>query len=206
MRTLRFRDTCEILVSEGLLAPADIESVRTQCEETGEGIIESLLRITSLSESDLTRCLCTQHQLPMIPISRYQIDGDLLLALDPVFSWEHCTLPLSRIGSTVLIAVPDIPSPDAITVLRDQLEAEPFLTISSLDELQLEISRRYEFTEERKIEIDREVRTKRRGGRPPEKTPTASGLSTTSSLLNALDDSWEDIFEEAEKNVRDGSS
>ncbi|MEE2883376.1 MAG: hypothetical protein VYD70_06575 [Planctomycetota bacterium] len=206
MRTLRYRDTCEILVSEGLVAVADIESARTQCEETGEGIIETLLRESSLSESDLARCLCAQHQLPMIPISRYQIAGDLLLSLDPVFSWEHGTLPLSRIGSTVLVAVPDIPPPDAIAILRDQLEAEPFLTISSFDELQLEISRRYEFTEERKIEIDREVRTKRRGGKPPERISAPTGLSSTSSLLEALDDSWEDIFEEAEKNVRDGSA
>ena len=206
MRTLRFRDTCEILVSEGLMVPDEVESARTQCKETGERIIEVLLRETSLSESDLARCLCTQHQLPMIPISRYQIDGNLLLKLDPAFSWEHGTLPLSRIGSTVLVAVPDIPSPEAIEVLREKLEAEPFLTVSSYDELQLEIARRYELTEERKIEIDREVRTNRRGGRPPERTATATGLSTTSSLLDALDDSWEELFEEAEKNVQDGSA
>lgn len=206
MRTLRFRDTCEILISEGLLVPDEVESARTQCEETGEGIIEVLLRETSLSESDLARCLCTHHQLPMIPISRYQTDGNLLLKLDPAFAWEHGSLPLSRIGSTVLIAVPDIPAQEALGILRDKLEAEPFLTISSYDEIQLEISRRFELTEDRKIEIDRQVRTKRRGGRPPERTNTVSELSTTSSLLETIDDSWEDIFEEAEKNVRDGSA
>ncbi|MGE4618258.1 MAG: hypothetical protein AAEJ04_00455 [Planctomycetota bacterium] len=206
MRTLRYRKTSEILAAEGLLAPADIESARAQSEETGEGIIETLLRETPLTEADLARCLCTQHQLPMIPISRYNIDANLLLSLEPSFAWEHGTLPLSRIGSTVIVAVPDIPSANAITTLREKLKAEPFLTISTFDELQLEIARRFELTEERKIEIDREVRTRRRGGRPPERTATPTGLSSTSSLLETLDDSWENIFEEAEKNVRDGSS
>ncbi len=119
MRTLRYRDTCEILVSDGLLLPADIEAVRAQSEETGEGIIETLLRETSLTDSDLARCLCTHHQLPIIPISRYKISEDLLLSLDPSFAWEHGTLPLSRIGSTVIVAVPDIPPASAITVLRE---------------------------------------------------------------------------------------
>jgi hypothetical protein len=206
MRTLRYRDTCEILISDGLLLPADIEAARIQSEETGEGIIATLLRETTLTESDLARCLCTHHQLPMIPISRYRVDGDLLLSLDPSFAWEYGTLPLSRVGSTVIVAVPDIPPPHAITILRENLKAEPFLTISSFDEIQLEIARRFELTEERKIEIDREVRTRRRGGRPPDRTPATTGMSSTSSLLEALDDSWENIFEEAEKNVRDGSA
>ena len=206
MRTLRYRDTCEILVSDGLLLPADIEAVRAQSEETGEGIIETLLRETSLTDSDLARCLCTHHQLPIIPISRYKISDDLLLSLDPSFAWEHGTLPLSRIGSTVIVAVPDIPPASAIAVLRETLKAEPFLTISSFDEIQLEIARRFEFTEERKIEIDREVRTRRRGGQLPERAPASGEMSSTSSLLEALDDSWENIFEEAEKNVRDGSA
>ena len=46
MRTLRYKDTCEILVSEGLLVPADIKAAQEQSDETGEHVIESLLRGT----------------------------------------------------------------------------------------------------------------------------------------------------------------
>ena len=205
MRTVRYKDTCEILVSEGLLVPADIEAARTQSAETGESTIESLLRETPLSEADLARCLSAQHQLPMIPLSRYQIEGDLLEALEADFVWEYGLLPLSRIGAAVIIAVAEVPPAPAIATLRERLHAEPFFTISYLDEIQVEISRKLEFSDEQKITIDQAVRTRRRGGRAPERTTETTGVSSTSSLLEALDDSWENIFEEAEKNVRDGS-
>ncbi|MGB1070978.1 MAG: hypothetical protein ACPG1Z_04855, partial [Planctomycetota bacterium] len=60
MRTLRYKDTCEILVSEGLLVPADIQAAQEQSDETGEHVLESLLRGTPLTETDLARCLSTQ--------------------------------------------------------------------------------------------------------------------------------------------------
>ena len=205
MRTIRYRNTCEILVSEGLLVPADIEVARTESEQTGESIIECLLRETPLSEADLARCLCTQHQLPMIPLSRYQIDSELLPLLKADFAWEHGILPLSRIGAVVLVAVPDVPPAEAILSLREHLHAEPFLTIAPIEEIQLELVRRYELSEEQKIEIDRIVRTRRRGGKPPERSHSTTGVSSTSSLLEALAESWENIFEEAEKNIRDES-
>ena len=69
----------------------------------------------------------------------------------------------------------------------------------------MELSRRLELSDDQKIEIDRVVRTRRRGGVPPERVHPTSGVSSTSSLLEALDDSWENIFEEAEKNIRDES-
>lgn len=206
MRTVRYRDTCEILVSEGLLVPADIEAARTHSAQTGESIIESLFMETPLTEVDLARCLCAQHQLPMIPLSRYDIDAELLELLDRDFTWEHGALPLSRIGSVVIVAIPDVPPATAIQTLRDKLDAEPFFSIASFDEIQMELSRRIELSDDQKIEMDRVVRTRRRGGVPPERAHPTSGVSSTSSLLEALDDSWENIFEEAEKNVRDGSA
>ncbi|MDE0960175.1 MAG: hypothetical protein OSB09_05285 [Planctomycetota bacterium] len=205
MRSVRYKDTCEILVSEGLLVPADIEAARSQRAESGESTIESLLRGGNLNEADLARCLSAQHQLPMIPLSRYQIDKELLKSLEPDFAWEHGILPLSRIGAVAIVAVPEVPPAPAIATLRERLHAEPFFTISSLEEIQMEISRGFEFSEEQKISIDQTVRTRRRGGRAPERSSGTTGVSSTSSLLEALDDSWENIFEEAEKNVRDGS-
>ena len=206
MRSLRYKDTCEILVSEGLLVPSEIQSAKSQSEETGENVIESLLRGSPLTELDLARCLSTQHQLPLIPLNRYERDETLIEILDPAFVWEHGILPLSRIGAAVLVAVRDIPSTDAIKQLREKLHAEPFLTIASFEELQLEISRSLELDEEQKINLDRTVRTQRRGGKPPQVGQATAGMSSTSSLLETLNESWENIFEEAEKNVRDGHS
>ena len=206
MRSIRYKDTCEILVSEGLLVPADIQAARDHSDETGEHVIESLLRGTPLTETDLARCLCTQHQLPMIPLNSYHRDESLVEALDPEFMWEHGMLPLSKIGAAVLIAVRDVPGPDSLKVIRERLRAEPFLTIASYEELQIEMSRSLNLDDEKKIELDRAVRTRRRGGRPPEPGQQTEGMSSTSSLLESLNDSWENIFEEAEKNVRDGQS
>ena len=206
MRTLRYKDTCEILVSEGLLVPADIKAAQEQSDETGEHVIESLLRGTPLTETDLARCLSSQHQLPMIPLNRYERDESLIESFDDEFLLEHGMLPLSRIGAAVLIAVRDVPDTEALKVVREKLHAEPFLTIASYEELQVEISKSLQLDEEKKIELDRAVRTRRRGGRPPETGQQTEGMSSTSSLLESLNDSWENIFEEAEKNIRDGQS
>ena len=75
-------------------------------------------------EVDLARCLCAQHQLPMIPLSRYEIDAELLELLDRDFTWEHGALPLSRIGSVVIVAIPDVPPAAAIQTQLESGQAE----------------------------------------------------------------------------------
>ena len=76
--------------------------------------------------------MCAQQQLPMIPLSRYEIDAELLELLDRDFTWEHGALPLSRIGSVVIVAIPDVPPAAAIQTLRDKDKHVPILVLSAL--------------------------------------------------------------------------
>jgi len=200
MRKLRRRKIGEILVSEGLLTMEALQDSEIRQRKTGESLIEVLLAEGILSETDIVRCICSHYQLPYIQPSRYKFDPQLLELFEVEFLYGNRILPLGRIGDCAMVTLAEIPPQDVEQKIQESLDAEVFFFLSTITEIESALRQHFQLGQDDTLAIENARRSLSRVSRP------ASGGSASDSetLLQSLDDSWENIFEQAERNVRDG--
>lgn len=199
MRKLRRRKIGEILVSEGLLPREVLNDSEMRQRKTGESLTEVLLAEGILSETDIVRCVCSHYQLPYIQPSRYQFDPQLLEQFEAEFLYSNRILPLGRIGDCVMVALGEIPTKEVEQRLQETLDAEVFFFMSTLTEVESAIRQQFQLGQEDILTIENSRRSRSRVEDPS----TSGSVSDSETLLQSLDDSWENIFEQAERNVRD---
>ncbi|MGE3164849.1 MAG: hypothetical protein AB7O52_08080 [Planctomycetota bacterium] len=200
-RRRRFGD---ILVSDGLLNPDQLASALRDQAQTGDTLGDTLLRLGLVSEGDIVRTICVQYQLPFISPSNYELDGQLLEKLPVEFMYRYRILPLGRIGSMVIVALGEIPPENVELELGSTLEGELAFYFASVKEIESLLVTRFSLSQDQVYSFDSNRR------RPPPATQTgrasAPAPETPTSLLDALDSSWESIFDEADSNVKGQSS
>lgn len=198
-RRRRFGD---ILVSEGMLNPDQLNAALQDQTETGDTLGDTLLRLGWVSEGDIVRTICVQYQLPFINPANYDIDSTLLEKLPIEFMYRYRILPLGRIGGIVIVALGEIPPEEVELELASALEGELAFYFSSVKEIEALLTARFSLSQDQVYSFDSNRRRPR-----PAKGATAGSTAavlpdTPASLLDALDSSWESIFDEADSNVK----
>ena len=199
VQKIRRRKLGEILVSEGLITPDQLTTALDQQGTTRETIGEVLLRQGIVIETDIVRAICIQYHLPFIHPTHYEITGSLLERFGPEFLYRNCLLPLDQIGSCFLIALGDIPNETVETQLEAELGEDLYYYFAPSSEIQDVLREHFTLTQEQILQLNSDRDDTR------QKHPGSSKLSASSgghdNLLEALDHSWEAIFDEAEQNL-----
>ncbi|MEM7164239.1 MAG: hypothetical protein AAF581_02175 [Planctomycetota bacterium] len=197
LQKIRRRRFGDILVSEGVINPEQLQAALAEQSESGETVGEVLLRNKMLSETDIVRTICVQFQLPFISPGLYEIDTTLVDTFPAQFLYENRVLPLDRIGSTVIIALGEIPSEEVEKHLETTLEAELAYFFCPFSEIELFTRTHFSLTQDQVVAFDEQRRQRNRGGG---KTASDSA-ALPNTIFDSLDSSWESIFDEAENNL-----
>lgn len=112
-RTFR-RRIGEILVSEGLITPEQLDQALAVQKVSGDLLGTILLERGWISETDLAKTTCIQYHMPFISIENYDIDEKLIQLFPREFLRTHKLLPFDQIGETLLIVVSCIPPPSVL--------------------------------------------------------------------------------------------
>ncbi|MCK4518515.1 MAG: Flp pilus assembly complex ATPase component TadA [Candidatus Omnitrophica bacterium] len=90
------------LISEDALNKA------IQIQKNEGGLLSKILvKQGAVSEEQLMSCLASQLNLPIIKLSKYKIDSDVLKIIPEQIASHHLVIPLSKIGNTLTIAMAD---------------------------------------------------------------------------------------------------
>ena len=104
----------EILVSEGLISNSHLEDALEQQRLSGEMIGTILVDMGLITETDITKTLSSQYQLPFITLENYELDTNLVGLLPAPFLHKHAILPFDRLDNTLLILVGEVPSTEVL--------------------------------------------------------------------------------------------
>lgn len=125
----------EILIDMGLVTEEQIQQALGVQETTKETLSSIMVDMGCLSDSDFTRTLVMEYQLPYIILENYELDEELANLLCPEFLHSNKLLPFDRIGDTLLCAVTELPREEILEEITRQTGCKTGLYAASLSEV-----------------------------------------------------------------------
>ena len=107
----------EILVKQGLLRPDQLQAAVNESQRTKARLGPTLISLGILKDSQILRALEKQFALPGVDVSQFEIDQQVASMITRDFCEKHCVIPLSKAGTTLVVAFAD---PSSLQV-RDDL-------------------------------------------------------------------------------------
>ena len=118
----------ELLVSENLITRDQLEEALSYQKSNGGRLGSCLVKLNYINEDDLTGALSRQYGIPSINLSYYEMDPEIIKLLPRDVAVKYQVVPLSKVGSSLSIAMAD---PNNVVAL-DELK---FLTSMNIEPL-----------------------------------------------------------------------
>ncbi len=95
------------LIQAGLITKTQLDQALEEQKRTGGLIGSNLIRLGYITEEDLLHFLSKQFGFPAVDLSKVEVTADLLKLVPSEVVQKHTVLPVSRAGSTLVIATSD---------------------------------------------------------------------------------------------------
>ena len=106
----------DLLIEEQRITPAQLEEARAFQAAHGGELGAALARLGHVTDEEATVLLSTEHGVPAIDLSRFDVDADVLAAIPAETARRYRVVPLTRSGATLVVAMSD---PGNVSVMDD---------------------------------------------------------------------------------------
>lgn len=97
----------EILVKQGMLRPDQLQTAMTEITRTKNRLGPTLVAMGMLKDTQILRALEKQFVLPGVDVAQFDIDPTITTMVTRDFCEKHCIIPLSKAGTTLVVAFAD---------------------------------------------------------------------------------------------------
>ncbi len=97
----------DLLVKEKVITPDQLDQALKVQKESGSRLGSILVKLGFLSDEDVTNFLSRQYGVPAINLTFFEIDGTVVKLIPYETAKRYQILPLSRVGSSLTIAMVD---------------------------------------------------------------------------------------------------
>ncbi len=108
----------ELLVREKLISLAQLRSAQEEQQRSGKTLGYTLARLGVISDDDITKFLSHQYRVPTINLDEYEIEPEILKLVSREQCERHRVVPVSRAGSSLVVAMTDPTNLNAIDDLK----------------------------------------------------------------------------------------
>jgi len=108
----------ELLVREKLISLQQLRQAQDEQSRSGQALGYTLQKLGFLSDNEITNFLSQQYRVPTINLEEYEIDADILKLVQREQCEKHKVLPVSRAGSSLVVAMADPTNLNAIDDLK----------------------------------------------------------------------------------------
>ena len=108
----------ELLVREKLISLAQLRQAQEEQQRSGQNLGYTLAKLGYISDGEITNFLSQQYRVPTINLDEYEIDADILKLVAKEQCEKHKVLPVSRAGSSLVVAMADPTNLNAIDDLK----------------------------------------------------------------------------------------
>src|SRR5215510_8928099 len=176
----------EILVRENLISPQHLREALEYQREHGGRLGFNLVKLGLVSDDMITAVLSRQYGIPSVNLELFQIDASVLRLIPQEVAQKYSVLPLSRVGSTLTLAMVDPTNVFAMDDIKFMtgLNVEPVVVAEA--SIQTAIARYYSTSREIELaSVGTDVSVKENGS----KGSNGSGAITKDDLvsLDSLD-------------------
>ncbi|NOZ87762.1 MAG: type IV-A pilus assembly ATPase PilB [Deltaproteobacteria bacterium] len=97
----------ELLVREKKISLSQLHKAQGEQKKSGERIGYALTKLGYIKESDLADFLSKQYGVPSIDLEEFEVDSEVLKLIPKDVAERHQVIPVSRVGSSLIIAMSD---------------------------------------------------------------------------------------------------
>ncbi len=97
----------EILIKEKLVSKEQLDQALAHQKKSGGRLGGALVKLGFISDEEITGVLSRQYGVPAINLSYYEVDGAVVKLVPQETATRYQVVPLSRVGSTLTIAMAD---------------------------------------------------------------------------------------------------
>ena len=104
----------ELLVREKRISLEQLREAQKQQKDDNVSLGYALARLGAISDQEVTDFLSEQYRVQSIDLSEYEIDREILKLISPQVCERHKIIPVSRAGSSLIVAMADPSNLNAI--------------------------------------------------------------------------------------------
>src|SRR5450432_2899502 len=108
----------ELLVREKLISLSQLRAAQDEQQRSGTNLGYTLARLGYISDTEITSFLSQQYRVPTVNLEEYEIDADILKLVSREQCEKHRVIPISRAGSSLVVAMADPTNLNAIDDLK----------------------------------------------------------------------------------------
>src|SRR6266571_4174793 len=108
----------ELLVREKLISLQQLRQAQDEQRRSGQNLGATLAKLGYISDTEITNFLSQQYRVPTVNLEEYEIDGDILKLVTKEQCEKHRVIPVSRAGSSLIVAMADPTNLNAIDDLK----------------------------------------------------------------------------------------
>jgi type IV pilus assembly protein PilB len=97
----------ENLVQKGLIAAEQLRPLELEARASSKSLREIIIRKGLISEEDFTTFLSRQFDLPLVDLSNYLIEPEIIDLVPESLARKHLLIPILRIGNDLTVAMVD---------------------------------------------------------------------------------------------------
>src|SRR5580698_5124258 len=97
----------EILVKENLITADQLKQAMAHQRQNGGRLGTALMKLGFISDDEITEVLSRQYGVPSINLKNYEVDPAVIKLVPQDTAVRYQIVPLSRVGSTLTIAMTD---------------------------------------------------------------------------------------------------
>lgn len=97
----------EILIKQGLIRQDQFQAAFAEAQRTKMRLGPTLVQMGVLKDSQILRALEKQYAIPGVDVSQFEIDASVVAVANRDFCEKNCVIPISRAGSTLVVAFSD---------------------------------------------------------------------------------------------------
>ena len=97
----------EMLLREQLITDEQLRIAESETNKTGKSISASLVRTGAIDEEGITQFLSQKYGVPAINLEEFDVDDETLAVLNKDVANLHRVVPVSRAGSSLIVAIAD---------------------------------------------------------------------------------------------------
>ncbi len=133
----------ETLVDMGLVSNDQLDSIRSEADSTGEGIVDTLVAKQLIRSADVAQAKAAQFGAEFIKLSDMRVTDDVIKAVPRHIAKRFNVVPVFKDGNTVKVAISDPSDLDTIDGLQHALNMQVEILVASPDDIESAIGQYY---------------------------------------------------------------
>lgn len=93
------------MIERKVIVPDQLQKALEYQKVNGGLIGEILVQLGFSKEEDIAQVLTAQYGFPYLPLSNYDIDGDVVKVIPEQVARQYCLIPIDKIGNNLTVAM-----------------------------------------------------------------------------------------------------